>query len=36
MPDWAWFTIGAVGGAGAAAGAGYLWLMWYLARNNPM
>jgi hypothetical protein len=36
MPDWAWFAVGAVGGGALALGAGYIWLLWYFTRNNPM
>lgn len=36
MPDWAWFAVGAVGGAAVALGATAGWLVWYLNRNNPL
>lgn len=36
MSDWTWFAVGAVGGAATALGLGYLGLLWYLTKNNPM
>ncbi len=36
MPEWAKYAAtAACGGAAALAGA-YVWLIWYLNRNNPM
>lgn len=35
MPGWAWTLIGAAGGGAVVAVGGYVWLVWYLARNNP-
>lgn len=36
MPSWAWTLVGAAGGATVVAVGGYVWLVWYLTRNNPM
>lgn len=34
MPDWAAYAIGAVLGAVAGMGSGYLLLVWYLTRRH--
>jgi hypothetical protein len=36
MDEFTWFLVGVVGGAVTALGAGYVGLLWYLNRNNPM
>jgi hypothetical protein len=36
MPDWAWTALGAVGGAVLTFAGGWVWLVWYLNRNNIM
>lgn len=36
MSDTGWFVLGAVGGAAVTGVAGYLVLLWYFTRNNPL
>jgi hypothetical protein len=36
MDDFTWFVVGVAGGAAAALGLGYIALVWYFSRNNPM
>lgn len=36
MDDFSWFVVGVAGGAVTALGLGYVALVWYLNRNNPM
>ncbi len=36
MSDWAWTALGAAGGAALTLAGGWVWLVWYFNRNNPM
>lgn len=36
MPDWGWAVVGAAGGALLTVAGGWIGLVWYFNRNNPM